>query len=55
MEEEARDILRTVPRTSSVQSANLADAIRKRFAVCGGIDLELPQRGKIRHTPDFQE
>jgi len=55
MEEEARDILRTALTTSSVQNANLADAIRKRFAAFGGIDVELPPRGKIRHTPDFQE
>jgi antitoxin FitA len=55
MEEEARDILRTVLTASPLQNTNLADAIHKRFAAFGGINLALPPRGKIRHTPDFQE
>jgi plasmid stability protein len=55
MEEEARAILRSVLTTAPVANANLADAIRKRFAVFGGVELELPRRGSIRLTPDFRE
>lgn len=34
--------------------ANLAEAIRARFAPLGGIELELPPRGPMRKPPDFE-
>jgi plasmid stability protein len=55
MEEEAREILNSALTASSPANSNLADAIRKRFAVFGGLELELPKRGEIRLTPDFRE
>jgi len=45
---------RTIVETTE-ELSNLADAIRKRFAVFGGLELELPKRGEIRLTPDFRE
>jgi plasmid stability protein len=53
MEEEARDILRSVLTPSPPAGANLADAIRRRFAVFGGLELELPPRDAMRHAPDL--
>jgi plasmid stability protein len=54
MEQEAREILRielnksgennTPPKTGK----DLVDAIRRRFAPLGGVDLEIPPRGPIR-------
>ena len=55
MEEEAREILRTALSASSNQQENLADAIRRRFAPLGGVELELPRRDPIRKPPDFAE
>ena len=55
MEEEAREILNSALTASPPANANLANAIRKRFAVFGGLELELPKRGEIRLTPDFRE
>lgn len=34
--------------------ANLAEAIRARFAPLGGLELELPPRGPMRDPPDFE-
>jgi plasmid stability protein len=44
MEEEARDILRTVLAQESAQAENLADAILRRVAPFGGFELPLPPR-----------
>jgi plasmid stability protein len=55
MEEEAREILRSALSASPAANANLAEAIRKRFAVFGGVELEPPRRDRIRHAPDFPE
>jgi antitoxin FitA len=55
MEEEAREILRSVLSASRPGKANLADAIRRRFAVFGGLELKLPRRDAMRHTPEFPE
>lgn len=55
MEEEAREILRSALTASPAAKANLADAIRRRFAAFGGVDLELPRRDAIRETPPFSE
>ena len=52
MEEEARDILRrTVGQTPPPK--DLGRAIHARFAVLGGVDLELPERGPMRPPPDL--
>jgi antitoxin FitA len=55
MEQEAREILNKAlqqkprnPRTG----ADLVEAIRKRFAPLGGVELELPPREPIR-DPDW--
>ena len=53
MENEARDILRTVLAQEPAQPGNLADAIRKRIEPLGGVDLPLPARGPMREPPDF--
>lgn len=33
---------------------SLAEAIRRSFAVLGGVDLEIPPRGPMREPPDFR-
>ena len=33
--------------------ANLAEAIRARFAPLGGVELEIPPREPMRNPPDF--
>jgi plasmid stability protein len=48
MEQEAREILRSALRTASKKPANLADAIRRRFAPLGGVELEPFPREPIR-------
>ena len=53
MEEEARDILRTVLAQEPAEAENLADAIRRRVAPFGGFELPLPLRGPMREPPDF--
>jgi len=53
MEDEARDILRTVLAREPGRPRNLADAIRGRIEPLGGVDLLLPARGPIREPPDF--
>ena len=55
MEEEAREILRSALTASSPGKGNLAEAIRRRFAVFGGLEFELPQRDAMRHAPNFPE
>lgn len=53
MEEEARDILRTALNREAAPPANLAAAIRARFAPLGGVELpEMPREG-MREPPDF--
>lgn len=53
MEDEARDILRTVLNREHVQPTNLVAAIRARFAPLGGVDLPDVPRGAMREPPDF--
>jgi antitoxin FitA len=48
IEEEAREILRSALTTSSRTKGNLAEAIRRRFASFGGIEISLPQRDAPR-------
>ena len=52
MEEEARDILRqSVGRAST--PTNLGEAIHRRFAALGGVDLDLPPREAMPEAPCF--
>jgi plasmid stability protein len=55
MEEEAREILRSALTTSSPPKENLAAAIHRRFAACGGLELDLPRRDAMRQAPGFSE
>lgn len=55
MEEEAREILRSVLRASPAVKGDLSDAIRRRFAEFGGIELRLPSRDAVREVPKFGE
>jgi len=53
MEEEARDILRSVLREEQGPPGDLATAIRRRFATLGGVGLPAPPRDAIREPPAF--
>lgn len=53
MEDEARDILRTVLAQQEPTPDNLAGAIRARLQPLGGVELEVPAREPIRDAPDF--
>lgn len=53
MEEEARDILRSVLAEEPLPTADLATSIRKRFEPLGGVELELPPREAIRRPPSL--
>lgn len=55
MEDEARDILRTVLSVESSRSGSLAETIRRRVAALGGVELEITPREPIRDAPDFSE
>jgi len=55
MEEEARHILRSALTTSSPPKGNLAEAIRRRFAAFGGIELAPVKRDALRDIPGFEE
>jgi predicted transcriptional regulator len=43
-----REILRSALTTSSRTKGNLAEAIHRRFASFGGIEISLPQRDALR-------
>jgi len=55
MEDEARHILRSALMEQHQPSANLADAIRRRFGPLGGIDLPELDREPMRDPPRFEE
>jgi plasmid stability protein len=52
MEQEAREILRielSKPAPAAARTGkDLVDAIRRRFAPYGGVELEIPPRGPVR-------
>ncbi len=52
MEEEARNLL-TAALTKKSKRPNLAEAIRRRFAPLGGVELDIPPREPMREPPDF--
>jgi plasmid stability protein len=54
MEDEARDILRTVLAQEPAETRNLADAIRELIEPLGGVELEVPPRVPVREPPDFE-
>ena len=54
MEQEVKDILKTALDQEPTESANLASAIRARFAPLGGIKLNLPPRDPMREPPDLR-
>lgn len=51
MEDAAREILRAALSDRPRGSANLAEAIRQRFAALGGVELDLPPRDPAREPP----
>jgi antitoxin FitA len=53
MEDEARDILRSVLNQETPPPVNLADAIRARFAPLGGFDIPEVPREPMREPPAF--
>jgi plasmid stability protein len=53
MEEEARDILRSVLCEEHGPPGDLAAAIRRRFADLGGVELSAPPRDAMREPPAF--
>jgi antitoxin FitA len=55
MEEEARDILRSVLCEEHGPPGDLAAAIHRRFASLGGVELSPPPRDPIRDVPTFDE
>jgi plasmid stability protein len=55
MEEEARDILRAALAEKTRTPANLFEAIRRRIDSLGGVELDIPRRGRLREPPRFEE
>ena len=53
MEEEARRILCTALTGQPTPPANLAQAIRARFAPLGGVELDIPPRQPMPEPPQF--
>ena len=54
MEEEARELLKAAVATESSGRLNLAEAIHRRFAPLGGVDLPEVPREPMREPPDFK-
>ena len=54
-EEEARSILRSALAVTEPKEEHLVDAIRRRVAAVGGIDIDLPPRSPMREPIDFGE
>lgn len=48
MEQEAREILKSALSQPEEQPEDLVEAIRRRFAPLGGVELKIPPRGPIR-------
>lgn len=55
MEDEARDILRSMLSREPVSQKNLVASIRARFAPVGGVDLPITPREPMRTPPSFDE
>ena len=54
MESELRAIVTEAVETPLAPPLNLAEAIRRRFAPFGGVELELPPRTPAREPPSFE-
>ena len=54
MEAELRAIVTEAVDTPPGPALNLAEAIRRRFAPFGGVELELPPRTPAREPPSFE-
>jgi len=50
MEEEARHILKA-GLAEAARGPNLAEAIRRRVAPLGGVELQIPARQRVRRPP----
>jgi plasmid stability protein len=48
MEQEAREILKSALNRAEDSPPDLGEAIRRRFAPLGGVELKIPPRGPIR-------
>lgn len=48
MEQEARELIEAGLTQSKPQPIDIGEAIRRRFAPLGGVDLKIPPRGPIR-------
>jgi antitoxin FitA len=48
MEQEARELLEKGLAGGESMPENLAEAIHRRFAALGGVELKIPPRGPIR-------
>jgi antitoxin FitA len=53
MEAELRQILRDTLASESSRELNLAEAIRRRFAPLGGVDLDPHPRVPVGEPPEF--
>ena len=53
MEEEARRILSTAVEERVEPPTNAFEALHRRFAALGGVELDLPPREPGRPPPDF--
>src|SRR5688572_11659142 len=55
MEAELRQIIKDAVSNPAAEDSefNLAEAIRRRFAPFGGVELDIPPRELAREPPDF--
>ncbi|MFU8812959.1 MAG: FitA-like ribbon-helix-helix domain-containing protein [Balneolaceae bacterium] len=53
MEEEVRNILKSAVATENPQEDNFAEAVQKRFAPFGGVELPEIPREKMKRRLDF--
>jgi plasmid stability protein len=53
MEEEARDVLRIALAEEPHVATNLLEAVRRRFARVGPVNLQIPPREPMREPPDL--
>jgi len=55
MEEEARRILQRSVAEEAAQEGNMAEAVRRRFAPFGGVELPLEPREPVREPPGLRQ
>jgi antitoxin FitA len=53
MEDEARDVLRIALAQEQPVPRDLVEAVRRRFAKIGPVELPIPAREPMRDPPDF--